>query len=34
VADAAYRWGFNHLGRFAAAYREKYGVSPSRTVRG
>ncbi|HEY1135375.1 MAG TPA: helix-turn-helix domain-containing protein [Nocardioides sp.] len=33
VADAAYRWGFTHLGRFAAAYRERYGVSPSRTLR-
>lgn len=34
VAEAAYRWGFTHLGRFAAAYREKYGVSPSATLRG
>ncbi|WP_037357353.1 AraC family transcriptional regulator [Amycolatopsis orientalis] len=34
VAEAAYRWGFRHLGRFAAAYREKYGVTPSDTLRG
>lgn len=34
VADAAYRWGFTHLGRFAAAYRSKYGVAPSHTLRG
>lgn len=34
VAEAAYRWGFTHLGRFAAAYRQKYGVSPSRQLRG
>lgn len=34
VADVAYRWGFNHLGRFAAAYRERYGVPPSHTLRG
>ena len=34
IADAAYRWGFGHLGRFAAAYRGRYGVAPSRTLRG
>jgi transcriptional regulator GlxA family with amidase domain len=33
VAEVAYRCGFFHLGRFAAAYRAKYGVSPSRTLR-
>ena len=33
VADVAYRWGFTHLGRFAGAYRERYGVPPSRTLR-
>lgn len=32
VAQAAHRWGFTHLGRFAASYREKYGVPPSSTV--
>lgn len=32
VADVAYRWGFTHLGRFAAAYRRKYGVTPSYTL--
>jgi AraC-like DNA-binding protein len=29
VAEAAQNWGFSHLGRFAAAYRAKYGVLPS-----
>lgn len=33
VADVAFRWGFTHLGRFAAAYRERYGVAPSQTLR-
>ena len=34
VAEIAYRWGFAHLGRFAASYRDRYGVSPSMTLRG
>ena len=33
VADVAYRWGFGHVPRFAAAYRERYGVPPSQTLR-
>jgi AraC-like DNA-binding protein len=33
VAAVAHRWGFGHLGRFAAAYRQRYGVSPSDTLR-
>lgn len=33
VADVAHRWGFSHLGRFAAAYRQQYGVAPSVTLR-
>jgi AraC-like DNA-binding protein len=32
VAEVAGRWGFAHLGRFAASYRERYGVSPSKTL--
>lgn len=32
VTDVAYRWGFTHLGRFAAAYRQRYGVTPSTTL--
>jgi transcriptional regulator GlxA family with amidase domain len=32
VAQAAHRWGFNHLGRFAAAYQHRYGVAPSATL--
>lgn len=33
VAAIAHRWGFVHLGRFAAAYRNAYGTSPSQTLR-
>lgn len=32
VADIAGRWGFTHLGRFAATYRARYGCSPSQTL--
>ncbi|MEV1288004.1 AraC family transcriptional regulator [Micromonospora sp. NPDC049679] len=34
VAEVVHRWGFGHLGRFAAAYRSRYGVRPSQTLRG
>lgn len=33
VTLVALRWGFAHLGRFSAAYRERYGVLPSETLR-
>lgn len=33
VADVAHRWGFTHLGRFAAAYKRQYRVLPSLTLR-
>jgi AraC-like DNA-binding protein len=33
VTAVALRWGFGHLGRFAVAYRRKYGRSPSDTLR-
>jgi len=33
VTDAAGRWGFFHPGRFAAQYRERFGVLPSETAR-
>ncbi|HET9519084.1 MAG TPA: helix-turn-helix domain-containing protein, partial [Actinoplanes sp.] len=33
VAAVAHRCGFTHLGRFANAYRARYGVSPSDTLR-
>jgi AraC-like DNA-binding protein len=33
VADISLRHGFGHLGRFAASYRERYGESPSETLR-
>ncbi|MQA13349.1 MAG: helix-turn-helix domain-containing protein [Pseudonocardiaceae bacterium] len=34
VADIACRWGFSHLGRFAAGYRAAYGEAPSETLLG
>ncbi|MGW4686533.1 helix-turn-helix domain-containing protein [Streptomyces sp. NPDC004244] len=33
VTEVAARWGFTHAGRFAAAYRNAYGASPSQTLR-
>ncbi|AGZ42472.1 AraC family transcriptional regulator [Actinoplanes friuliensis] len=33
VSEVATRWGFTHLGRFAGAYRERYGETPSQTLR-
>jgi AraC-like DNA-binding protein len=33
VTGIAMRWGFGHTGRFAMAYRRKYGVAPSQTLR-
>lgn len=33
ITEVAMRWGFLHLGRFAQQYRERFGVSPSETVR-
>jgi AraC-like DNA-binding protein len=33
VAAVAHRWGFAHLGRFASAYRGRFGESPSDTLR-
>jgi AraC-like DNA-binding protein len=33
VTDVAKRWGFHHLGSFAALYRNRWGESPSETLR-
>lgn len=33
VSDAAWRWGFTHLGRFAGRYRERFGETPTQTLR-
>jgi AraC-like DNA-binding protein len=32
VETVAYRWGMQHLGRFAAAYRQTFGELPSQTL--
>jgi AraC-like DNA-binding protein len=34
VVAVAARWGFGHPGRFAGAYRNRFGCSPSETLRG
>ena len=34
VTKVAGRWGFVHLGRFAEQYRQRFGESPSETLRG
>ncbi|MCK2240167.1 MULTISPECIES: AraC family transcriptional regulator [unclassified Crossiella] len=33
VTEVALRWGFTHLGRFSAQYRQVYGHPPVRTLR-
>ena len=33
VAEIAHTWGFANLGRFAMAYKKKFGVAPSATLR-
>ena len=33
VMAIAYRWGFNHPGRFSTTYRRAFGESPSETTR-
>lgn len=32
VRDVAHRWGFAHLGRFAAHYRARFGESPHQSI--
>lgn len=32
VTSVAHRWGFNHLGRFAAAHAGRYGEMPAETL--
>ena len=33
IAEIAAKWGFSHQGAFAKAYREKFGETPSVTLR-
>lgn len=33
IAEVASRWGVGHLGRFALAYRRRFGETPSETLR-
>jgi AraC-like DNA-binding protein len=33
VTAVALRWGFGHLGQFAADYRARFGELPSETLR-
>jgi transcriptional regulator GlxA family with amidase domain len=33
VTDVAMQWGFVHLGKFAGAYKRRFGESPSETLR-
>lgn len=33
IHEVALKWGFTHMGRFAAQYRAVFGVSPSKTVK-
>ncbi|WP_249154276.1 helix-turn-helix transcriptional regulator [Bradyrhizobium manausense] len=33
VSEVALKWGFAHMGRFAAQYRRTFGVAPSETAR-
>ncbi|MEE2058638.1 AraC family transcriptional regulator [Rhodococcus artemisiae] len=33
VAEVAFRWGFSSPGRFAAAFKKRYGTMPSRMLR-
>ncbi|NNG68366.1 AraC family transcriptional regulator [Rhizobium laguerreae] len=33
IAEVALRWGFTHLGRFAAEYRKRFGQLPSQTLK-
>jgi transcriptional regulator GlxA family with amidase domain len=33
ITDVALKWGFTHMGHFAARYRAAYGETPSETAR-
>lgn len=33
ISDVAYQFGFTHLGRFAAYFKQRFGVSPSCAIR-
>src|SRR5690606_19228637 len=33
IASIAMRWGFGHLGRFSTEYKQRYGETPSQSLR-
>ena len=33
VTEVAHRFGYGHLGRFAAAFKRKFGITPSGTLK-
>lgn len=33
VTDIAFRWGFNHLGRFSVLYRDRFGEAPLQSLK-
>jgi transcriptional regulator GlxA family with amidase domain len=33
VTEIAMNWGFTHMGRFAVEYRQRFGESPSESLR-
>lgn len=34
VTNVALKWGFDHLGRFSASYRQRFGETPRETMKG
>jgi len=33
ITEVAFKWGFTHMGRFSVEYRNRFGESPSETLR-
>jgi transcriptional regulator GlxA family with amidase domain len=34
IRDCGLKWGFHHMGRFSADYKQQFGESLSETLRG